>query len=70
MKISTTKVWHISSFSLENSDFKNVFFEKIPWAPSEIIKVKGGRMVKAHDFEAEKIQMIKKIKVSKLASMS
>ena len=25
---------------------KNVFLKKIPWAPSQVTKVKGGRMVK------------------------
>ena len=27
-------------FSLERTDFKNVVFEKIPWAPSEVAEVK------------------------------
>ena len=27
-------------FSLERTDFENVIFEKIPWAPSEVAKVK------------------------------
>ena len=33
---------------------RNVFFEKIAWAPSEVVEVKGRRMVKEQDFEAEK----------------
>ena len=39
VKISTRKLWHTSSFSLERTDFKNVIFEKIPWAPSEVAEV-------------------------------
>ena len=39
VQISTTKLWHTSSFSLERNDFKNVIFEKIPWAPSEVAEV-------------------------------
>ena len=39
VKISTTKLWHTSSFLLECTDFKNVIFEKIPWAPSEVAEV-------------------------------
>ena len=39
VKISTTKLWHTSSFLLERTDFKNVIFEKIPWAPSEVAEV-------------------------------
>ena len=31
VKISTRKLWHTSSFSLERTDFKNVIFEKIPF---------------------------------------
>ena len=58
--MSTTKLWHTSFFSLENSDFKNVIFEKIPWAPSEVVEVKGGLIVKEQDLEAEKVQMIRK----------
>ena len=58
--MSTTKLWHTSSFSLENSDFKNEIFETIPWAPSEVAKVKGGRVVIEQDLEAEKIQIIRK----------
>jgi hypothetical protein len=30
VKISTRKLWHTSSFSLERTDFKNLIFEKIP----------------------------------------
>ena len=30
---------HASSFSLECTDFKNVIFEKIHWAPSEVAEV-------------------------------
>ena len=39
VKILTIKLWHTSSFSLERTDFKNVIFEKIPWAPSEVAEV-------------------------------
>ena len=39
VKISTRKLWHTSSFSLERTDFKNVIFEKIPWAHSEVAEV-------------------------------
>jgi hypothetical protein len=35
----TRKLWHNPSFYLEDTDFKNVIFEKIPWAPSEVAKV-------------------------------
>jgi hypothetical protein len=37
---------------LENSDFKNVIFEKNPLAPSEVVEVEGGCMVEEQDFEA------------------
>ena len=60
VKILTRKLGHTSTFSLERTDLKNVIFEKIPWAPSEVAEVKGGRMVKKKDFEAEKIQIIRK----------
>ena len=39
VKISRIKLWHTSSFSLERTDFENVIFEKIPWAPSEDAEV-------------------------------
>ena len=52
------KLWHTSFFSFERTDFKNVIFEKIPWAPSEVAEAKAGRMVKEQDLEAEKIQII------------
>ena len=39
VKILTMKLWHTSSFSLERTDFKNVIFENIPWAPSEDAEV-------------------------------
>ena len=39
VKILTRKPRHASSFSLECADFKNIFFEKIPWAPSEVTEV-------------------------------
>ena len=35
----TRKLRHASSFSLECTNFKNVTFEKIPWAPSEVTEV-------------------------------
>ena len=60
MKILTRKLWHTSSFLLENTDFKNAIFEKIPWAPSEVAEIKGRRMVKEQDLEAEKIQIVRK----------
>ena len=55
----TTKLWHTSSFLLVNIDSKNYKFENIPWAHSEVAKVKGGRMVKEPDLKAEKIQVIR-----------
>ena len=39
VKISQIKLWHTSSFLLERTDFENVIFEKIPWAPSEDAEV-------------------------------
>ena len=36
---------HASSFSLECTDFKNVIFLKIPWAPSEIAEVEWRAML-------------------------
>ena len=54
LKVLTRKPWHTSSFLLKRSDFRNVFFEKIAWAPSEVVEVKGRRMVKEQNFEAEK----------------
>ena len=39
VKILTRKPRHASSFSLECTDFKNVIFEKIPWAHSEDAEV-------------------------------
>ena len=39
VKMLTIKLWHTSSFSLERTDFKNAIFEKIHWAPSEILEV-------------------------------
>ena len=39
MKILMRKPRHASALSLECTDFKNVIFEKIPWAPSEVAEV-------------------------------
>ena len=39
VKISSRKLWHTSSFSLERTDFKNVIFEKNHWAHSEDAEV-------------------------------
>ena len=60
VKWLTRKLWHTSYFLLERTDFKNVIFEKNPWAPSEVSEAKGGHMVKEWDFEAAKIQIIRK----------
>ena len=49
VKILTKKTRHNSSFSLECTDFKNVIFEKIPWAPSEFAKVEWRSMFKFHE---------------------
>jgi hypothetical protein len=38
VKILTTKPSYRSFFSAWCTDFKNVIFEKIPWAPSEVAK--------------------------------
>ena len=43
VKILTRKPRHASSFSLECTNFKNVIFEKIPWAHSEDAEVKQPR---------------------------
>ena len=43
LKILMIKLWHTLSFSLERTDFKNVIFEKIPWAPSDVAEVKRPR---------------------------
>ena len=39
VKVSSRKLRHASSFSLECTDFKNVIFEKIHWAHSEDAEV-------------------------------
>ena len=39
VKILATKPRYASSFSLECTDFKNVIFKKIHWAPSEVAEV-------------------------------
>ena len=39
VKILTSKPGHSSTFLLECTDFKNVIFEKIHWAPSEVAEV-------------------------------
>ena len=39
VKMLTRKLRHASSFSLECTDFKNVIFEKNPWAHSEDAEV-------------------------------
>ena len=39
-KSLTRKPSYSSFFSTSSTDFKNVFFEKIHWAPSEVIEVK------------------------------
>ena len=36
--------------------FQKWIIEEIPWAPSEVTKVKGGRLVKDQDFEAKKFK--------------
>ena len=41
VKSLTRKPRHTSSLSLECTDFKNVIFEKNPWAPSEVAEVVG-----------------------------
>ena len=54
VNILTRKLWHTSSFSLERTDFKNVTFEKIPWAPYEVAEfaeVKRPRNSKYRKFE-------------------
>ena len=38
---------------LKRSDFKNLTFEKIPLAPSEVADLKTGHLVKELIFEAE-----------------
>ena len=51
VKILTIKLWHTSSFSLEHTDFENVVFEKIHWAPSEDAEVaEVKRLWKLPDF--------------------
>ena len=39
VKISSRKLRHALSFSLECTDFKNIIFEKIHWAHSEDAEV-------------------------------
>ena len=39
VKMFSRKPRHVSSFSLEHTDYKNVIFEKIHWAHSEDAKV-------------------------------
>jgi hypothetical protein len=53
VKKLTRKPRHTSSFSLECTDFKNVIFEKIPWAHSEdaeVAEVKRPRNPKRRKF--------------------
>jgi hypothetical protein len=53
VKMLTRKLRHASSFSLECTDFKNVIFEKIPWAHSEdaeVAEVKRPRNPKRRKF--------------------
>ena len=52
-EISSRKLWYTSSFLLERTDFKNLFFEKIHWAHSEdaeVAKVKQPRNPKQQNF--------------------
>ena len=53
VKISRIKPRHASSFLLERTDFENVIFEKIHWAPSEdaeVAEVKRPRNSKRRKF--------------------
>ena len=59
VKILTRKLWHTSSFSLERPDFKNVIFEKIPWAPSEVAKVAEVKRPQTQNNENSKWKPIK-----------
>ena len=68
VKISTRKLWHTSSNSLERTDFKNVIFEKIPWA--EVSEVKWPRNSKLLNKNLLKIDEIQNLAfaTSKMAS--
>ena len=50
VEISTRKLWHTSTFSLEGTDFKNVIFEKNPW---------GHRVQTAQNNENSKWKLMK-----------
>ena len=43
VKMFFRKLRHVSFFSFERTDFKNVIFEKIHWAHSEVIEVKRSK---------------------------
>ena len=52
------KAGHTSSFLLERTDFKNVIFEKNPWAPSEdaeVAEVKRPRNSNRQKFSNENL---------------
>ena len=51
---------HSSHQSLEQMHWFEAIFKMFARAVFEAIEVKGGRMVKEGDFEAEKIQIIRK----------
>ena len=59
VKILTTKLWHTTSFSLERTDIKNVIFENIPWAPSEVAKVAEVKRPQTQNNENSKWKPIK-----------
>ena len=62
VKILTRKLRHASSLSLECTDFKNIIFEKIPWAPSkvaEVAEVKQPRNTKRQKFSEPLLRLLR-----------
>ena len=69
---STTKLWHTSSFLFERTDFRNVIFEKIPWAPSKVAEVKrpqtqNKKILNENPLKIDEIQILA-LATSKMAS--
>ena len=59
VKTFPRKLWHTSSFLLECTDFKNVFFEKIPWAHSEVAEVTEVKQPRIQNNENYKWKLLK-----------
>ena len=61
----TNIYFHLINFDKKAVTYRDLIFfvetfeKQNPWAPSQVAKVKGGRMVKEPDLKAEKIQVIR-----------